>query len=187
LTSKKRTWSLALFAFAVSSLAWGQSQTLTFEFVGGELQSAGGPTYTLFSPGNGSFLSDVTGFNGGDTITGSDLGQVFVRTGALHAGDLQKGGVLAGGGSFVIKTNGSGGLPAGIMFRGTFVSPIRWRLNGFFVDNKPMGYYLLTGQVRGLYMGKPAYGSAYILTFSVDEPFQGNIGISDGGLQIVVP
>jgi hypothetical protein len=179
---------LPLTFLAFSSLAGAQQASLQFEYVGGNFQSSGQPRFVIFTPNTlRAILTSVTGYNGGGPITGQNLGQVVIRTGTLISGDLQKGGTFTGGGSFVIYTNGTDGLPNGEIFHGTFAGPARWQLNGFTVDNKPMGYYLLSGHIQGQYQGLQAYGTQFSLTFAVDQPFGGGIGISTGGMQIVVP
>jgi len=184
--------SILILPFALllglSGMASAQQASLQFEYVGGHFQTSGQPRFVLFTPNTlRAILTSVTGYNGGGTITGDNLGQVVIRTGTLISGDLQKGGTFMSGGSFVIYTNGSNGLPDGEIFHGEFMGPSQWRLNGFTVDNKPMGYYILSGHVQGQYQGLQAYGTEFSLTFAVDQPFGGGIGISTGGLQIVVP
>jgi|SRR5262252_3530254 hypothetical protein len=192
LVSKLIRRSILILPFALvlslTGLASAQQASLQFEYVGGHFQSSGAPRFVLFTPNTlRAILTSVTGYNGGGTITGDNLGQVVIRTGTMISGDLQTGGTFMSGGAFVIYTNGTNGLPNGEIFHGTFMGPSRWQLNGFTVDNKPMGYYLLSGHIQGQYQGLQAYGNQFTLTFAVDQPFGGAIGISTGGLQIVVP
>jgi len=173
---------------SLAGVANAQQASLQFGYVGGHFQSSGQPRFVLFTPNTlRAILTSVTGYNGGGTITGDNLGQVVIRTGTLISGDLHTGGTFMPGGSFIIYTNGTNGLPNGEIFHGTFMGQSRWQLNGFTVDNKPMGYYMLSGHVQGQYQGLQAYGTQFSMTFAVDQPFGGGIGISTGGLQIVVP
>ena len=81
----------------------------------------------------------LSGTNAGLSVTGSmliavaeptisklftgNLGTVSFSTGALSGGSLDMGGTFAAGGSFVITTNGSQGLPNGVVFSGAFDGP----------------------------------------------------------------
>jgi PEP-CTERM motif len=112
----KRVLFLGLLALALPLAAFANSST---DFV--VLSSGGlgvGSTVTL-----NSTLNAVLGFNGGGLVTGS-LGTFSFTTGALLS---SSGGVetFASGGSFEITGNGTGGLPNGVIFKGTFSGPVR--------------------------------------------------------------
>lgn len=62
-----------------------------------------------------------------DTIAGNNLGSLSFTTGAFTSGDAQMGGTLAPGGTFEIMGNGTGGVPNGVIFSGTF-SAATWTL-----------------------------------------------------------
>jgi hypothetical protein len=111
----KRVLFLGLLALALPLAAFANSST---DFV--VLSSGGlgvGSTVTL-----NSTLNAVLGFNGGGLVTGS-LGTFSFTTGALLS---SSGGVetFASGGSFEITGNGTGGLPNGVIFKGTFSGPV---------------------------------------------------------------
>jgi len=137
---------------------------------------------------SGSALIAVNGLNGMGLVTGS-LGTVSFSTGALMAGgDLQNGGMFAGGGSFVIMSNGSNGVPSGTLFNGTFDGPVSWTLvtlaNG--THN-----YTLTGSLTGTwYNGSTVFGATVQLTINTGKGFfNGSTTISSGDTNIntVVP
>jgi hypothetical protein len=137
---------------------------------------------------SGSEMIAVNGLNGMGLITGN-LGTVSFSTGALMAGgSLQTGGMLAGGGSFVITSNGSNGVPPGVLFNGTFDGPVSWTLvtlaNG--THN-----YTLTGSLTGTwYNGSTVFGATVQLTINTGKGFfNGSTMISSGDTNIntVVP
>jgi PEP-CTERM motif-containing protein len=112
----KRALFLGLLVLALPLAAFANS---SIDFV--VLSSGGlgvGSTVTL-----NSSLNAVLGFNGGGLVTGSSLGTFSFTTGALVS---SSGGVetFASGGSFVITGNGTGGLPNGVIFKGTFSGPV---------------------------------------------------------------
>jgi hypothetical protein len=150
---------LPLAAFADSNL--------DFSNVGGTLSgSSSGLTLT------GSTLAAVDGLVGGGLITGSNLGTVNFSTGALISGSLQTGGTFAAGGSFVITGNGSNGLAKGVIFTGTFSSPVTLTLVTI-VPNALYGY-TLTGTITGtLSDGTVANGTTVQLTNFLPGYFTG--------------
>jgi len=133
----------------------------------------------------GSALIAVNGLGGG-LITGN-LGTVSFSTGALMSGGtLQKGGTFAAGGSFSITGNGTGGIPNGVIFNGSFAGPVTWTLvtlaNG--THN-----YTLSGALTGTWMGGGAVNGATVqLTINTGKGFfNGSTTISSGDTNIVVP
>lgn len=134
----KRIFMLAVLALALPAAVFASSST-EYKNTGGKLTgSKSGLTLT------GSVLVAVDGPNG--LITGSDLGTVSFKTGALIMGSLQKGGEFAPGGSFTITGNGTDGLPDGTLFKGTFASPVIW--NMVTLANGTHSY-TLTGAIKG--------------------------------------
>src|SRR5690348_12358625 len=87
----------------------------TFQNSGGQLTSNG--TFLTLS---GSTLSSVT--MAGTSASGN-LGAVSFTTGKLISGSLASGGTFAAGGTFRITGSGSNGIPAGVLFKGTFAGP----------------------------------------------------------------
>lgn len=126
---------------------------------------------------SGSVLFSVT--VGSTVITGNNLGSVTFSTGALSGGSLAMGGTFDAGGSFVITTNGTGGLPNGTIFSGTFDQPSSWTLvtlaNG--THN-----YTLTGTLSGTTItGATVSGVTVQLTINTGKGFfNGSTTISSG-------
>ena len=130
---------------------------------------------------SGSQLSEVNGFNGGGLIQGN-LGTLTFSTGALTSGSLTTGGTFSStGSSFVITSNGSGGLPNGILFSGTFTGTITWSEN---VNCGPGGQvcYTLGGTISGTwYTGATVNGATTQLTFQTGKNgFTGSIPLASG-------
>ena len=129
---------------------------------------------------SGSVLINAAG------VTGSNLGSVSFATGALSSGSLQAGGTFAAGGWFTITGNGSGGVPTGTLFTGTFTGPVTWTLvtlaNG--THN-----YTLTGALSGTTnTGFSTVGVTVQLTINTGKGyFNGSTSISSGDTNIVVP
>ncbi|MFZ0285969.1 MAG: PEP-CTERM sorting domain-containing protein, partial [Terriglobales bacterium] len=86
-------------------------------------------------------------YDGLGTITGNDLGSLSFTTGALLSGNLQNGATFAGGGSFQIATNGTNGLPDGVIFTGSFSGDVSWQALTLSNGTKE---YTLTGPVSGM-------------------------------------
>jgi PEP-CTERM motif len=126
----------------------------------------------------GSTLIAANGLGGG-LITGSNLGTVSFSTGALSGGTLQMGGTFAAGGSFSITGNGTGGIPNGVIFNGSFTGPVTWTLvtlaNG--THN-----YTLSGSLTGTwYAGGTVDGATVQLTINTGHGFfNGQTTVSSG-------
>jgi hypothetical protein len=112
-------------------------------------------------------------------ITGSNLGSVMFSTGALTSGSLDMGGTFAAGGSFVISTNGSNGLPNGVVFTGVFDTPVTWTL--ITLANGTHSY-TLTGTVDGTWLtGATVSGATVQLTVNTGKGFfNGSTTLSSG-------
>jgi hypothetical protein len=126
---------------------------------------------------SGSELIAVNGFDGLGLVTGN-LGTLTFSTGKLTSGSLQMGGTFAGGGSFVITSNGSNGLPNGTLFSGSFSGPLTWKLvtlaNG--THN-----YTLSGSLAGMGFD----GATVQLTINTGKGFfNGSTLISSGDTNI---
>ena len=175
----KRMILLFLLALALPMAAFANN-SVDFTNSGGSLSGTNsGLTLT------GSALIAVNGLGGG-LITGN-LGTVSFSTGALMSGGtLQKGGTFAAGGSFSITGNGTGGIPNGVIFNGSFAGPVTWTLvtlaNG--THN-----YTLSGALTGTWMGGGAVNGATVqLTINTGKGFfNGSTTISSGDTNIVVP
>jgi hypothetical protein len=174
----KRMILLFLLALALPMAAFANN-SVDFTNSGGSLSGTNsGLTLT------GSALIAVNGLGGG-LITGN-LGTVSFSTGALSGGTLQMGATFAAGGSFSITGNGTGGIPNGVIFNGSFAGPVTWTLvtlaNG--THN-----YTLSGALTGTWMGGGAVNGATVqLTINTGKGFfNGSTTISSGDTNIVVP
>jgi hypothetical protein len=175
----KRIVLMALLALALPVAAFAGN--VDFTNVGGTLAgSSAGLALT------GSMLSQVDGFNGGGLIQGN-LGTLSFSTGALVSGNLTTGGQFSTVGStFVITSNGTGGLPNGVLFSGSFVSTST-NPNVTWVENTACGpggavCYTLYGSISGTwYNGTTVNGATTQLTFQTGKNgFTGSIPLASG-------
>ena len=125
----------------------------------------------------GSMLIAVNGFDGGGITTG-DLGSVSFTTAALSKGSLEMGGTFAAGGTFTIDGNGTGGLPNGVLFSGSFSGPVTWTLTT--LDNGTHNY-TLTGVVTGTMGGMTVSGVTVQLTINTGKGFYSGSTTLAGG------
>jgi PEP-CTERM motif len=142
-----------------------------------------GGTLTGTSAGlslTGSELTVVDGLGGGGLVTGS-LGSLAFSTGALTSGNLTTGATFAAGGSFTITGNGTGGIPTGTIFSGSFSGPVSWTE---VTTSGPNGsiYYILTGAVSGTwYNGQTVNGATTQITFNAGKNgFTGSVTLGSG-------
>jgi hypothetical protein len=174
----KKILLLVALALAMPAAVFANS-TVDFSNGGGTLTgSTSGLTLT------GSVLFGVNGLGGGGLITGTDLGSVSFSTGALVSGSLQMGGTFAAGGNLSITGNGLNGVPNGVIFSGTFSSPVQWQLvtlaNG--THN-----YTLTGTLTGTLGGYATQGVTVQLTINTGKGFfNGSTKISSGDTNMTV-
>ena len=143
----------------------------------------------------------LSGGNSGLSLTGSTLiaingpplglitgnfGSITFSTGALTSGSLQMGGAFAAGGSFVITGNGMDGIPAGVIFNGTFSGPVTWTL--ITLANGTHNY-TLTGALTGAWFsGQTVNGATVQLTINTGKGFfNGSTMISSGDTNVVAP
>jgi hypothetical protein len=129
----KRVVVLALLALAMPLMASAGSIAIT---------NSGG---FLAGSTSGMTLTNSTLIQYGG-IVGTNLGTLQFTTGALTSGSLKMGGMFAAGGSFVITGNGSGGVPNGVIFSGTFSGPVTWTL---ITLSNGTHNYTLSGAVVG--------------------------------------
>ncbi len=169
-----------LLCVPVAALA----NSVDFGNVGGTLTAINGGTALSLS---GSTLTSVSGFGGG-LITGNNLGTVSFTTGALSSGSLAAGGTFMPGGSFVITSNGSNGLPSGVLFSGTFTSA-SWNV-------VPVGTkfsFTFTGVIDGSFINGASTSGVTIqlTTISATNPFlpggSGSIRLGSGNTVAAVP
>ncbi len=138
----KRIVLMAVLALALPLAAYANNVDFTNH--GGTLSgSSSGLTLT------GSELTEIGGLGGLGLVQGS-LGSLTFSTGALMSGNFQTGAVFAAGGTFQITGNGTDGIPSGVIFNGTFSSPVTFSPSGKVgVDGSI--YYTLVGSVSGTY------------------------------------
>ena len=175
LSSKILVPALLLSCLALPSLSFANSNT-DFSNSGGTLSgTSAGLSLT------GSTLIAVIGFNGGGLTTGN-LGTVEFTTGALSSGTLAMGGTFDSGGTFTITGNGSGGLPNGVLFSGTFSGSVTWTLATLANGTHN---YTLTGVVTGTMSGESVNGVTVQLTINTGKGFfDGSTSISGGDTSV---
>ena|SRR6266496_3301433 len=175
LSSKFLVPALLLSCLLLASPSFANSGT-DFSNIGGTLSgTTAGLTLT------GSTLVAVNGFNGGGLTTG-DLGTVSFSTGALTSGTLAMGGTFADGGTFEVDGNGTGGLPNGVLFSGTFSGSVTWTLTTLANGTHN---YTLTGVVTGTMGGSNVDGVTVQLTINTGKGFfNGSTSISGGNTTV---
>ena len=168
----KRILLMAALALALPLAAFAGN--VDFTNTGGTLTgTSAGLTLT------GSELTVVDGLGGG-IVTGG-LGSLSFTTGGLTSGSLTTGGTFAAGGTFTITGNGTGGIPNGVIFSGTFSGPVTWTE---ITTSGPNGsiYYTLTGAISGTwYNGKTVSGATTQITFNAGKyGFTGSVPLGSG-------
>ena len=168
---------LPLTAFANS--------TVDFGYKGGRLST---PTNSYITTGPiGTTMTSVMGFNGGGLITGSNLGTINFTTGARVSGGMGGNATFAPGGSIVITANGTGGLPAGVLFTGSFTSTTTWTLSTMSIDGQTVYAYTLSGTISGVFSnGQAVSGQVFTMSVLTLQTFHGSIGINNGSMSMVV-
>ena len=166
-------WSL-LLALALPIAAFANS--IDFSNSGGTLK---GSNAGLTLGGSALIVA-----KGSSLLLTGNLGTVTFSTAALMSGgSLQTGGTFGAGGTFVITGNGTGGIPNGVIFNGTFSGPVTWSLvtlaNG--THN-----YTLTGALTGTWFsGASVVGATIQLTINTGKGFfNGSTKISSGDTEI---
>ena len=167
---KKVAW-LGILALALPLAAFANNIGLT---------NAGG---VLIGNAGGLALTGSTLIHYG-SIVGTNLGSVTFTTGAFTSGDIQNGGTLAAGGSFVITGNGTNGVPNGVIFNGTFSGPVTWSL---VTLEDGTHHYTLSGALVSTNGGVGA--TAQLTVDTGTNLFSGSVQLASGdtNLNIVVP
>jgi len=164
-----RKFFILMLLLGSAIAAWANSSPITFGNSGGK----------IFLKGSSLSLSNatLTSFSGlGFNVKGI-LGTVAFTTGALSSGQLASRGAFAAGGPFLITSNGSAGLPHGILFSGSFSGPVNW--TGSFTQGPNGGRwtYTLSGHIQGkFYNGLAATGATVEFSFDLAKGFQFGIG-----------
>ena len=153
-----------------------------------DLGNTGG-TLTGSSAGltlTGSLLTSVSGIGLGTCSTAVPCGTVSFMTSALTSGDTVNGATFAAGGTFIITSNGSDGIPAGNIFTGTFSGPVSWSNGGAKIGVDGSIEYTLMGRVSGTWSnGSTVAGTTVQLTFNTGtNGFQGSVGLGSGNTVI---
>jgi PEP-CTERM motif len=177
----KKVLLLAVLALALPMAAFASGGDVDFTNSGGTLSgNASGLSLS------GSTLTVVNGLYGGGLIVGSNLGSVSFTTGALTSGSLAGGGTFAAGGSFTIMGDGINGVPNGVIFSGTFTSPVDWKMSTLA---NGVHEYTLTGVFAGTFgNGYSTSGASVQLTVDTHKGFfTGSVGLASGDTNIVVP
>jgi hypothetical protein len=170
----KRVVLMVVLALALPLAAFAGN--VDFTNTGGTLAgTAAGLTLT------GSALTIVDGIGGLGMVSGADLGSLTFSTGAMTSGNLTTGAIFAAGGSFTITGNGTGGIPNGVIFSGTFSGPVTWTE---VTTSGPNGgvYYVLTGAISGTwYNGQTVNGATTQITFNAGKNgFTGSVPLGSG-------
>ena len=175
--AKLGAFAVILFSFGILINSAFASTAIDFSNQGGTVSGTnGGLSLT------GSTLIAVTGWNGSSTKITGDLGSVTFTTGALSGGSLGMGGTFAAGGTFQIDGNGTGGLPNGAIFSGSFSGPITWTETTLANHTHN---YTLTGVVTGMSNGTTVNAVTVQLTINTGKAqFNGTTTISGGDTTI---
>jgi hypothetical protein len=170
----KRMLMMALLALALPVAAFAGNVDFTNN--GGTL--AGSSEGLSLS---GSELTAVTGFNGMGLVQGG-LGSLSFTTGSMISGNMTTGAVFSGTGStFTITSNGTGGLPNGVIFSGSFTGSVTWIENTNCGPNGSI-CYTLYGSITGKwYNGTTVSGATVQLTFNAGKNgFTGSVPLASG-------
>jgi hypothetical protein len=174
----KRILWITLLALALPMAAFAGSSSGVDFTNGGGILSGSSAGLSL----SGSELIAVNGLNGMGLVTGA-LGSVSFSTGMLMSGNLQHGGTFMSGGSFVIDGNGTGGIPTGSIFTGSFDGPVTWTL--VTLANGTHNYEL-SGTISGTwYNGTTVFGATVQLTINTGKGFfNGSTTLGSGDTSI---
>ncbi|HET7207489.1 MAG TPA: PEP-CTERM sorting domain-containing protein [Terriglobales bacterium] len=181
----RRVVLLALLALALPLTAYANTGNLVFTNSGGFVKLKNNNTLS-----GSSTLTSFTGLNG-VPISGN-LGTVSYSTGALLSGNVGSSATFGAGGFFKIVGNGTNGIPAGVLFTGTFTSNVNWvgTFNPAGNNGKGNWTYTLTGVVTGvLSNGTKVSGGTIQFTFDVpgSKPFSKIVRINHGVTTVTVP
>jgi hypothetical protein len=162
----RRVVVLALLALALPIAAWADGIDIMNEY----------GSISVSASGISSTNSELKGFNGISAPSGHSMGYVNFTTGALISGSLTAGGTFSSTGStFDIWGAGKYGAPKGVIFTGSFVGPISWKLTS------PPGAksltFTLSGEIQGmLYTGREVTGTTTQYLYSSDGQLSQGVG-----------
>ena len=177
----KRIVFMALLALALPLAAFANGVDLGN--TGGTL-TGNNSTLSL----NGSLLTQVTNLGLGMCSTAVPCGTVTFTTGTIASGNQITGATYGPGGSFVITSNGTDGLPAGVLFSGTFTGTTTWSPSGTVGVDGSINY-TLTGSLSGTwYTGATVSGATVQITFDTGKDgFMGSVALGSGDTVINTP
>ena len=164
----KRILFVALLALTLPLAAFANS--VDFNGVGGTLS---GLSSGLTLSGTG--LTTVVGLDGLGTVAGTGLGSISLSTGALLS-SVYTGGVLTSatfaGGSFTVTGNGIDGIPAGVIFTGTFTGNVT-------MSGAAGSGYVVYGQFSGTLSGGGTLSGVLSITTSLSgkNGYTGRLGV----------
>lgn len=181
-TSKVLLFTALLLCLPLAAFA---NSTVDFGYSGGRLST---PTNSYITTGPiGTTMTSVAGFMGGGTVTGSNLGTINFTTGARVSGGMGGNATFAPGGSIVITANGTGGLPAGVLFTGSFTGTTSWTVTTLNQGGNTLYYYTLSGTISGVFSnGQTVSGQAFTISVVTQQTFHGSIGINNGNMSVLV-
>lgn len=155
----KRVFLTAVLALALPLAAYADNVEFT-DHSGTLSGSAAGLTLI------GSKLTEVDGVGGLGLIQGV-LGSMSFTTGMLTSGSLMNGATFAAGGTFIITGNGTDGIPDGVIFSGTFSSPVSWTEE---TTSNDVISYILGGAVSGTwYNGTKVNGATTLIAINAGK------------------
>ncbi len=169
LASLQNDFTLDDLNFAIATPM--NSSAMVFENAGGILKTDGSNISLSNSALTRFFVL-------GSNLAGT-LGTVKFTTGALSGGNFGVAGTFQAGGSLVIESNGTGGLPKGRLFTGTFSGPVTWvgSFRAAAKGTKGAWRYTLSGQVQGTFSnGLAANGGTVQFSFHVENGSQFAVG-----------
>ena len=171
----RRMLLLVLLALALPMAAFASS-SVDFTNSGGTL--SGSSTGLSLS---GSTLIAVNGL--GSLVTGNLGTLTFSTASMVSGGSLQMGATFNAGGSFIVMSNGSAGLPSGTLFNGTFSGPVTWTL--VTLANGTHNYTLMGSLTGTWYTGATVDGATVQLTINTGKGFfNGSTLISSGDTNV---
>ena len=127
------------------------------------------------------------------TSSVSGGGNLSFSTGSLISGSVATGAVFGAGGTIQIVGNGHNGLPAGLLFSGSFTQSTNWSAtwNPTAGPNRHGAwYYTLSAAVKGsLSDGQLVSGNLELFSNDVPsgQPFDSFVNVNQGVLNLSVP
>ena len=156
--------ALPMAAFANTSNTWTDFESLT----NGSLVSGGSISLNVR-------VTAMNGFNGGGLFGGS-FGTMSFTTGALIS-SVHGVETFGRGGSFEITGNGTGGLPDGVIFKGTFSGAVKEKIIGGGTDLQNQFIQLTCASSKGCLTGTWYNGKSVTGILIVDSYHSRGVGV----------